>query len=170
MIDRLQSRKQLQTVGTRKHRRWSLPERMNGQYWRIARRRRVLTYLSQAFRDNLIISAFQYEMTITDLTRLRRAVEHAYHFYSTLDEDGMKRIQPWGAITKLADFEAQITELLLYVIVMQQAADQEQVFIRVQVHLIIRQLFPVLLTSFEDLVGQLGALPGKAQAMEETRQ
>src|SRR5437764_12999983 len=101
MIDRLQSRKQLQTVGTRKHRRWSLPERMNGQYWRIARRRRVLTYLSQAFRDNLIISAFQYEMTITDLTRLRRAVEHAYHFYSTLDPENMKRIQPWGAITKL---------------------------------------------------------------------
>lgn len=156
MIDRLQVPTLPRSQGPR--RRWSLRARMNGQYWRIARRRRALRFLCGIFREGLIISAFQYEMAITDLIRLRRAVEHAHHFYSTLDPEKMMRIQPWGAITKLADFEAQITELLLYVIVMQQASDQDQVLIRVQVHLIIRQLFPVLLNSFEDLASQLEAL------------
>ena len=163
MIDR----KHVPTLAPRPRprRRWPLSARMNGQYWRIARRRRALRFICGIFREGLIISAFQYEMTVTDLTRLRRAVEHAHHFYSTLDPENMKRIQPWGAITKLADFEAQITELLLYIIVMQQAADQDQVLIRVQVHLIIRQLFPALLTSFEDLTSQLEALPLKVEAV-----
>jgi hypothetical protein len=145
-------------------RRWSLRERMNGQYWRIARRRHALRFVCGIFREGKTISPFQYEMAVTDLTRLRRAVEHAHHFYSTLDEDGMKRVQPSCVITKLADFEAQVTEVLLYIVAMQETADQAQVFIRVQLHLVIRHLFPVLLNSFEDLASQLEALPGKVEA------
>jgi len=163
MIDRLQSREQSQTVGTKKHRRWSLRERVNGQYWRMAHRRRVLISLSQIFRDDLTIYPLQYEEAIGHLVALRRAVEYAHQFYSTLDPESMKLIQPWGTITKLADFENQATELLLCIVAMQEANTQEQVLIRVQVHLVIRQLFPVLLNSFDDLVSQLGALPGKVE-------
>lgn len=161
MIDRLQVPALPRSQSPRRH--WSLRERMNGQYWRIARRRRVLSCLSQIFRDDLTIYPLQYEESIGYLVALRRAVERAHQFYSTLDPESMKLLQPWGTITKLADFENQATELLLYVIVMQQAADQDQVLIRVQVHLVIRQLFPVLINSFEDLVSQLGALPGKVE-------
>jgi hypothetical protein len=146
-------------------RRWSLRERMNGQYWRIARRRRVLCFISQIFRDDLVIYPLQYEQAVVHLVALRRAVEQAHKFYSTLDPEGMKLVQPWGTVAKLQDFEHRVTEILLYVIVMQQAANQDQHLIRVQVHLIVRQLFPVLLNSFDDLLSQLSALPGKAQAM-----
>jgi hypothetical protein len=159
MIDRLQG----PALAPRPRRMWSLRERMNGQYWRLARRRRALRFLCGIFREGKTISPFQYEMTITDLTSLRRAVEHAHHFYSTLDPQSMKLIQPSCAITKLADFEAQVTELLLYIVAMQEAADQDQVLIRVQLHLIIWQLFPALLNSFEDLVSQLEALPLKVE-------
>ena len=163
MIDRLQG----PTLAPRprpRRSRWSLRERMNGQYWRIARRRRALSFINRIFREGLTVSFFQYEMAITDLTSLRRAVEHAHAFYSTLDAESMKLIQPWGTLTKLADFENQTTELLLYIVAMQEAADQDQVLIRVQVHLIIWQLFPALLNSFEDLASQLEALLLKVEA------
>ena len=153
-------------VGTDR-RRWSLRERMSGQYWRIARRRRLLCKILGIFREDLTIYPLQYEVAVSHLVALRRSVEGAHQFYSTLDPESMKLVQPWGTVTKLADFEAQVTELLLYIIAMQQATAQEQVFVRVRLHLVIRQLFPVLLVSFDDLVSQLGVLPGKAQAAAE---
>lgn len=168
MIDRLQVPTLPRSQGPR--RRWSLRERMNGQYWRIARRRRALCFISRIFRDDLTIYPLQCEAATAFLVALRRAVEHAHRFYSTLDSETLKQLQPWGTIAKLADFEYQVTELLLYVIVMQQAADQEQVLIRVQVHLMIRQLFPVLITSFEDLTSQLSALLEKAQERTEAHE
>jgi hypothetical protein len=139
---------------------------MNGHYWRIARRRRILRFIGRIFQEDLTIYPLQYEMTVTDLTRLRRAVEHVHHFYSTLDAEAMKRLQPWAVITKLADSEAQVTELLLYIVAMQEAGAQGQILIRIQIHLVIRHLFPLLLISFEDLVSQLGALREKAQIEE----
>jgi len=158
MIDRLP------TVGTDR-----LRERMNGQYWRIARRRRLLHFIGRIFRDDLTINPLQYEVAVSHLVKLRRAVEGAHQFYSTLDPESTKLVQPWGTLAKLADFEAQVTELLLYIIALQQASAQEQVFVRVQLHLVVRRLFPVLLVSFDDLTSQLKALPGKA-AQEAVKQ
>lgn len=154
---------QTQTAGTDQRRRQPLCSRMSGQYWRIARRRRLLRFISRIFRDDLTIYSLQYEVAVSHLVGLRRAVEQAHKFYSTLDQESTKLIQPWGVIAKLQDFEHQVTEVLLHVIVMQQAADQDKVLIRVQVHLVIRQLFPVLVNSFEDLTSQLSALLEKAQ-------
>ena len=147
---------------TQPRRRWSLSERMNGHYWRIARRRRHLGFLSRIFREGLVISPLQYEMAITDLTRLRQAVEGVQKFYSTLDPESMKLFQPWGAIAKLTHFETQVSELLLWVVAMQEANAEKQVLTRVHLHLLVRHLFPGLLISFEDLVSQLSALPQKA--------
>jgi hypothetical protein len=144
-------------------RRWSFLQRVCGQYWRIARRRRVLDGISRLFRDALTISPLQCEEAVTRLVALRRAVDQAHQFYCTLDQEKTKHIRPWGAIAKLQDVEYQVTELLLHITAMQEAVDQGQVLIRVQVHLMIRQLFPVLVNSFEDLTSQLGALLEKAQ-------
>ena len=146
------------------HRRHlSLRARMNGQYWRIARRRRVLCFLFQIFRDDLIIYPLQLEETITHLKALRRAVSLAQQFYSGLSPQSMKLLQPWGTITKLGDFERQVTELLLCVASMQKASKEGQIFLCVQMHVVIRRLFPAMLTSFEDLTSQLGALLEKVQ-------
>jgi hypothetical protein len=144
----------------------SLQERMGGQYWRIARRHRLLCFISRIFRDDLTIYPLQYEVAVAHLVKLRRAAEQAQKFYRTLDPESMKLVQPWGTIAKLADFEAQVTELLLYVVAMQEASAQKQILARVHLHLMIRYLFPVLLTSFEDLASQLKALPGKTQQEE----
>jgi len=145
----------------------SLFERMSGQYWRIARQRRVLRFISRIFRNDLTIYPLQYEEATAFLVALRRATERVQAFYSGLDPENMKQISPWGAIAKLQDFEHQVTELLLYTIVMQQAANQDQVLIRVQAHLIVRQLFPSLLVSFDDLTSQLHALLEKARVRSE---
>ena len=75
----------------------------------------------------------------------------------------MKRVQPWGTIAKLADFESQVTELLLCIVAMLEAMKEDQVYTRIQMHVVIRELFQEVLISFEDLTSQLGALLEKVQ-------
>ena len=157
----------IKVIGTGQCRRLSLRERMNGQYWRIARRHHLLYFISGIFREDLTIYPLQYEVSITHLVKLRRAVESTHQFYSTLDPQGTRLVRPWGVLAKLQDFEAQVSELLLYIVAMQEASAQEQVLVRIQLHLVIRHLFPTLLISFDDLVSQLSALPGKAQREEQ---
>jgi hypothetical protein len=144
-------------------RSFTLFEKMSGQYWRIARRRRVLRFISQIFRNDLTIYPLQYEEAIAFLIALRRAAERAQEFYSGLDPQSMRQVSPWGTIAKLQDFESQTTELLLCIVAMYEASAQEQIFIRVQMHVVIRQLFPAMLTSFDDLTSQLRALLEKVQ-------
>jgi hypothetical protein len=140
---------------------------MRGQYWRIARRCRVLNAISRIFRDDLTIYPLQYEEAVSRLVALRKAAQHVHAFYSRLDPQSMKQLQPWGTIAKLADFESQVTELLLCIVAMQEANTKAQIFLRVQMHVVIRQLFPPMLTSFDDLTSQLHALLEKAQERSE---
>src|SRR2546429_6656041 len=76
----------------RPRRSWTLFQRMSGQYWRMARRRRVLSFISQMFRDDLTIYPLQYEETVIHLTALRRAAQKAQEFYRGLDPQSMKQV------------------------------------------------------------------------------
>ncbi|PYX62738.1 MAG: hypothetical protein DMG78_32785, partial [Acidobacteria bacterium] len=98
---------------------------------------------------------------------LRRAAQYAQRFYSALDPQSMKLVQPWGAIAKLADFDSQLTELLLYVVAMLEAMREDQISTRIQMHVMIRELFQEVLISFEDLTSQLGALLEKVQEVRQ---
>lgn len=143
----------------------SLTRHMKNQYWRIARRRRVLNFISQIFRDDLVVYPLQYQESIGHLVALRRAARRASAFYSGLDPQSMKHIRPWGTIAKLADFESQVTELLLFVAAMQEASAKSHIFLRVQIHVVIHQLFPCVLTAFDDVISQLHALLEKAEGL-----
>jgi len=149
------------------HRSFTLQERMNGQYWRIADRRRVLSNIFLIFRDDVTIFPVQCQEAAAHLIMLRRAAQHAQQFYSTLDPQSMKRVQPWGTIAKLADFESQVTELLLCIVAMLEAMKEDQVYTRIQMHVVIRELFQEVLISFEDLTSQLRALLEKAQEVRQ---
>ena len=145
------------------HRSFTLKERMNGQYWRIAGRRRVLYNIFLIFRDDVTIFPVQCQEAAAHLIVVRRAAQQAQRFYSALDPQSMKRVQPWGTIAKLADFESQVTELLLCIVAMLEAMKEDQIPTRIQMHVMIRELFQEVLISFEDLTSQLGALLEKAQ-------
>ena len=145
------------------HRRLTLQDRMSGHYWRLARRCRVLSNIFLIFRDDLTIFPVQCQEAAAHLIVLRRAAHHAQWFYSTLDPQRMKLVQPWGTIAKLADFESQVTELLLCIVAMLEAMKEDQIHTRIQMHLMIRELFHEVLISFEDLTSQLRALLEKAQ-------
>jgi hypothetical protein len=140
---------------------------MNGQYWRIAGRRRVLYNIFLIFRDDVTIFPVQCQEAAAHLIVLRRAAQHMQRFYSALDPQSMKLVQPWGAIAKLADFDSQLTELLLYVVAMLEAMREDQVYTRIQMHVMIRELFQEVLISFEDLTSQLGALLEKVQEVRQ---
>jgi len=146
---------------------FTLKERMNGQYWRIAGRRRVLYNIFLIFRDDVTIFPVQCQEAAAHLIVLRRAAQHAQRFYSALDPQSMKLVQPWGAIAKLADFDSQLTELLLYVVAMLEAMREDQISTRIQMHVMIRELFQEVLISFEDLTSQLGALLEKVQEVRQ---
>jgi len=79
----------------------------------------------------------------------------------------MKRVQPWGTIAKLANFENQVTELLLCIVAMLEAMKEDQIHTRIQMHVMIRELFHEVLISFEDLTSQLRALLEKAQEAQQ---
>jgi len=145
------------------HMGFTLQERMNGHYWRIAGRRRVLSNIFLIFRDDVAIFPVQCQEAVAHLIVLRRAAQHAQRFYSALDPQSMKRVQPWGTIAKLADFESQVTELLLCIVAMLEAMKEGQIHTRIQMHVMIRELFHEVLISFEDLTSQLGALLEKVQ-------
>ena len=149
------------------HWSFTLRKSMNGQYWRIARRRRVLSNIFLIFRDDVTIFPVQCQEAAAHLIVLRRAAQHAQRFYSALDPQSMKLVQPWGAIAKLADFDSQLTELLLYVVAMLEAMREDQISTRIQMHVVIRELFQEVLISFEDLTSQLGALLEKAQEVRQ---
>jgi len=136
---------------------------MNGQYWRIAGRRRVLYNIFLIFRDDVTIFPVQCQEAAAHLIVVRRAAQQAQRFYSALDPQSMKRVQPWGTIAKLADFESQVTELLLCIVAMLEAMKEDQIPTRIQMHVMIRELFQEVLISFEDLTSQLGALLEKVQ-------
>ena len=149
------------------HRSFTLREHMNGHYWRIAHRRRALSNILLIFQDDLTIFPVQCQEAIAHLIVLRRAAQHAQRFYSALDPQSMKLVQPWGAISKLADFESQVTELLLCIVAMLEAMKEGQVYSRIQMHVVIRELFQEVLISFEDLTSQLRALLEKAQEAQQ---
>jgi len=149
------------------HLGFTLQERMNGHYWRIAGRRRVLSNIFLIFRDDVAIFPVQCQEAVAHLIVLRRAAQHAQRFYSALDPQSMKRVQPWGTIAKLADFESQLTELLLCIVAMLEAMKEDQVYTRIQMHVVIRELFQEVLISFEDLTSQLRALLEKAREAQQ---
>ncbi len=149
------------------HRRLTLQDRMNGHYWRLARRRRVLSHIFLIFRDDLTIFPVQCQEATAHLIVVRRAAYHAQRFYRALDPQSMKLVQPWGTIAKLADFESQVTELLLCIVAMFEAMKEDQIHTRIQMHLMIRELFQEVLISFEDLTSQLGALLEKVQETQQ---
>jgi hypothetical protein len=146
-------------------RRRSLSERMTSMYWRIARRRRVLHNMYIVFRDDLVIYPMQVQEAATHLLALRQATQQTQEFYSTLAPRAMAQINPLGTITKLNDLDNRVTELLLFVVMLETA--QEDPYTRVQLHLLIRQLFPQMLASFEDGCSQLAALVERQQSQEE---
>jgi len=50
------------------HRRLTLQDRMNGHYWRLARRRRVLSHIFLIFRDDLTIFPVQCQEATAHLS------------------------------------------------------------------------------------------------------
>jgi len=140
---------------------------MSGHYWRLAGRRRVLSNIFLIFRDDLTIFPVQCEEAAAYLIVVRRAAHHTQRFYSALDPQSMKLVQPWGTIAKLADFESQVRELLLCIVAMLEAMKEDQIHTRIQMHLMIRELFQEVLISFEDLTSQLGALLEKGQEAQQ---
>jgi uncharacterized protein DUF4158 len=97
------------------------------------------------------IYPLQKESAVTYLVATRRAAKKAWQFYRSLSPRNTARIQPWRTISKLQDFDRQIAELTLSIL-------SDQIQDQVQIHLIIRDLFPKVLNTFEDLTGQLKAL------------
>lgn len=144
-------------------RRASLIERMSGQYWRLARRERVLLNIGAVIRDDLVIMPLQCSEAIKHLKALRQATQAAHSFYSQLDPQAMKAIAPWGILTKLAYLDDQTTELLLLLSALAPISTQPS-YARVQLQLAARHLYPFMFTTYDEATSQLAALVTKAQA------
>jgi hypothetical protein len=145
------------------YRNLSLRERMSGQYWRLARRHRRLLATFELFRDRISIRPAECSEAMSFLKALRRSAQQAAIFYRSLDQENAKYIEPSGTVTKLGELDHQVTELLLHLDVFLTAIIWEQTAVRIYTHLLIRQLFSKVLTTFEDVSSQLKALLAKDQ-------
>ncbi|GHO88236.1 hypothetical protein [Dictyobacter formicarum] len=136
--------------------------RMDGMYWRMARRERKLRNIGEVLCQDLAILPMQCQEAMKHLLALRQAAQAAYSFYSQLDPQAMKVIAPWGTLTKLAYLDDQITELLLLLDALTPICSEPS-YARVQLQLMVRHLYPLMFATFDELAGQLSALVEKAQ-------
>ena len=139
--------------------------RMQEQYQQIAMWQCSLTMIGVIVRDDVVLWPLQCAAIIERLASLRQQAQQAQNFYRTLNPYEMQRIAPEGTLLKLTWLDEQVTELLLLLGALRRTFQAEP-SLSVELHLLARQQYPLMMTTFDDVTAQLAALIEKAQEVQ----
>jgi len=138
---------------------------MQEQYQQIAMWQCSLTMIGVIVRDDVVLWPLQCAAIIERLASLRQQAQQAQNFYRTLNPYEMQRIAPEGTLLKLTWLDEQVTELLLLLGALRRTFQAEP-SLSVELHLLARQQYPLMMTTFDDVTAQLAALIEKAQEVQ----
>ncbi|MBO0782815.1 MAG: hypothetical protein J2P37_28705 [Ktedonobacteraceae bacterium] len=142
-------------------------QRVGGYAEALRRRRRFLANMTIIYRDEWTLSTRQVEACLSLLSEMRQVVLATQAYLHSLEPGKTKLLRPYACVTKLADLDYLLTEVLLYCTVFHKICETTGSE-RVQLHLTIRALFPLVLTSYDDTHSMLAALAAVVTEQETT--
>jgi hypothetical protein len=167
---RQERRRVAECIARQHHRRdQSTATRLGGYAQALTCRRRVLENIATIYREQPAVYPLQVEATVTHLAEMRRVAGAAHRYLNGLEPAETQRVKPYGASAKLFSVDTLLTEMLLQVAMFAdvcQSIRQE----RIELHIMIRSAFQVLIATYDDCIAQLAALADKAQTSQPTNQ